>query len=130
LTTGTVTGYGIDVMVAYDKACGLIERYKLENFSPIPINNYEMPISSLWWRCGLEYIDNNTVEICFKDESEKIKRRYNRVDSPAGSQPAGASFGLVRLRSPTIAQGKPGGPRIQSRVCGIKMWVNFLIQKA
>src|SRR5690554_1124929 len=75
-------GYGIDVMVAYDEAGGLIERYKLEEFSPIPINEFQMSISSLWlwWRCGVKYIDNNTVEICFRHENGNIKRSRYYVD--------------------------------------------------
>ena len=73
-------GYGMDVMVAYDKTGGLIKRFKLEDFSPIPINEFEMSISSLWWRCGVKYIDNNTVEICFKHEDGSIKSSRYYVD--------------------------------------------------
>lgn len=70
-------GYGIDVMVVYNKNGGLVKRYKLEDFSPIPINDFEMSISSLWWRCGVKYVNNNTVEICFKHEDGTIKKsRY------------------------------------------------------
>lgn len=67
-------------MVVYDKAGGLIKRYKLEDFSPIPINEFAMSISSLWWRCGVEYVDNNTVEICFKHENRSIKKGRYFID--------------------------------------------------
>jgi hypothetical protein len=74
-------GYGIDVLVVYDSRGGLVNRYALEDFSPFPINDYEMTISSLWWRCGASYIDDKMIEICFRDadDNEKI-RKYNLVD--------------------------------------------------
>lgn len=71
-------GYGIDVMVTYDEFGGLVKRYQLEDFSPFPINHYEMSISSLWWCCGVKYIDNQKIEICFRDEDDNVKNRiYN-----------------------------------------------------
>jgi hypothetical protein len=73
-------GYGIDVMVVYNQTGGLVKRYKLEDFSPIPINDFKMSISSLWWRCGVKYIDINTVEICFRDESENIRKSRYFID--------------------------------------------------
>lgn len=73
-------GYGIDVMVTYDKSGGLIDRFKLEDFSPIPINEFQMSISSLWWRCGVKYMDNNTVEICFINEDESLKKCRYLID--------------------------------------------------
>ena len=68
-------GYGLDVMVVYDSNGGLIKRYQLENFSPIPINDYFISISSIWWRCGVRFIDENSVEICFKDDKKNVRTR-------------------------------------------------------
>lgn len=71
-------GYGLDVMVVYDSKGGLKKRYQLENFSPIPINDYFMSISSIWWRCGVKFIDENSIEICFQDDKKNVKtRKYN-----------------------------------------------------
>jgi hypothetical protein len=71
-------GYGFDVMVTYDENGGLVKRYQLEDFSPFPINSYELSVSSIWWRCGSVYLDNQTIEICFQDENKNVKKRkYN-----------------------------------------------------
>ena len=71
-------GYGLDVMVIYNESGGLVRRYRLEDFSPFPINEYPMSISSIYWRCWAKYLDNKSVEICFQPEKgEKKIRRYN-----------------------------------------------------
>jgi hypothetical protein len=70
----------MDVMVTYSGNGDLIMRYQLEDFSPFPINEYVRSVSSIWWRCGARYIDNQTIEICFQDEKKNIqKRRYNLI---------------------------------------------------
>ena len=66
-------GYGVDVMTCYDKHGNLTRRFSLEDISPFPINDYKFSISSIWWRCGVKYISNNEVKICFIDEKENIK---------------------------------------------------------
>lgn len=71
-------GYGVDVMAYYNEKGELIKRHMLEDISPFPINTYVMSVSSLWWRCGQEFIDNQRVSICFIDENEVVeKRTYN-----------------------------------------------------
>ncbi|HEY8933825.1 MAG TPA: hypothetical protein VIM65_01335 [Cyclobacteriaceae bacterium] len=71
-------GYGVDVMVFYDKKGDLVKRHMLEDISPFPINDYPTSISSLWWRCGQQFVDNRRVEICFVSGDEKIEKRiYN-----------------------------------------------------
>jgi hypothetical protein len=73
-------GFGLDVMVTYDENGRLVKRYQLEDFSPYPINTYTMSISSFWWRCGVQYIDNQEIEICFSnDYNEERKLTYNLV---------------------------------------------------
>jgi hypothetical protein len=73
-------GYGLNVMAVYDSKGGLLTRYKLEEFSPIPINEFMMTISSIWWRCDAKYIDCNTIEICFKAENDSMKKLRYFVD--------------------------------------------------
>jgi hypothetical protein len=63
-------------MAIYDESGGLIKRYQLEDISPFPINEFQLSISSIWWRCGAKYLDNQTVEICFQDKNQNIKTRY------------------------------------------------------
>ena len=65
-------------MAYYNEKGKLIKRHMLEDISPFPINTYVMSISSLWWRCGQEFIDNQRISICFMGENEVIeKRTYN-----------------------------------------------------
>lgn len=74
-------GYGVDVMAYYNEKGDLIRRHMLEDISPFPINTYEISISSIWWRCGQEFIDNQRISICFVDENEIIeKRTYNLTE--------------------------------------------------
>ena len=55
-----------------------MKKYQLEDFSPFPINEYKASVSSIWWNCGAKYIDNQTIEICFLNESKISKtRQYN-----------------------------------------------------
>lgn len=71
-------GYGLDVMVVYNEKGELLKRYKLEDFSPFPINTYLLTISSIHWRCGVSFIARDTVRICFQDEEEQKKfKLYN-----------------------------------------------------
>ena len=73
-------GYGVDIMVYYNEKGELIKRYMLEDISPFPINTYTTSISSIWWRCGQDFIDNQRILICFIDENEEtVKRTYNLV---------------------------------------------------
>jgi hypothetical protein len=74
------SGYGQEAMVTYDEIGNLTNRFKLEDFSPFPISDYLISISSIWWRCGAKYIDEQTIEICFQDKNENTKTRlYNLV---------------------------------------------------
>ncbi len=71
-------GYGVDVMVTYDDCGNMVERYNLEEFSPFPINNYFLSMTSIWWQCGAKYISNDEIEICFLDDKDNTKTRmYN-----------------------------------------------------
>ena len=71
-------GYGVDVMVVYNSRGELLKRHMLEDISPFPINTYSITISSLWWRCGQEFINNYEISICFQDENDEIiKKIYN-----------------------------------------------------
>ena len=73
-------GYGVDVMVYYDNQGNLIKRHMLEDISPFPINTYSMSVSSIWWRCDTKFLDNNRLEICFKDDKETIIRKTYNLD--------------------------------------------------
>lgn len=68
-------GYGMDVMVIYDQNGGLVMRYKLEEISPFPLNEYLMSVSSIWWQTDASYIDNDRIKICFSKENGDSKTR-------------------------------------------------------
>lgn len=71
-------GYGVDVLAYYNEKGELIKRHMLEDISPFPINTYQMSISSLWWRCGQQFIDDERISICFIDDfGNKEERIYN-----------------------------------------------------
>jgi len=72
------TGYGVNVFVVYDEKGNVKRTYKLEEITPFPLNDYMMTISSLHWNAGGKYIDNERIEIVFKTEDDKEKKRiYN-----------------------------------------------------
>jgi len=72
------TGYGINVFVVYDEKGNAKKTYKLEEISPLPLNDYSMSISSLYWRKDVRYIDNDRIEIIFETEDNKTANRiYN-----------------------------------------------------
>jgi len=73
-------GYGVDVMVYYDNQGNLIKRHMLEDISPFPINTYSISTSSIRWRCDSRFLDNNRLEICFKDEKETILKKVYNLD--------------------------------------------------
>ena len=70
-------GYGVDVMVVYNELGDLINRYKLEDISPFPINDYLMTVTSLWWNCGNKFLDIERIEICFNVDKENKHRIFN-----------------------------------------------------
>ena len=71
-------GYGVDVLAIYDEKGMLLKRHMLEDISPFPINTYERSVSSIWWRCGQEFVNDNEIEICFNnEEKEPVSRIYN-----------------------------------------------------
>jgi hypothetical protein len=75
-------GYGEDVMVYYNNKGELIKQFGLEEISPFPIDRYMLTISSIFWRCGQEFIDNHRILICFADENEEIvKRTFNLTET-------------------------------------------------
>ena len=90
-------GYYSDIMVVYNDLGDLKKRYKIEDISPFPINDYPSSISSLYWCCGKKYIDNDSIEICFENKkSAIIKRIYNvkklSFEQLLINQPASADF--------------------------------------
>jgi hypothetical protein len=71
-------GYGVNVMVIYNEIGDAKKTYKLEEITPYPLNDYTRTISSIWWRSGVRYINNDKIEIDFRNEKDIIiKRTYN-----------------------------------------------------
>lgn len=75
-------GYGIDVFVVYNEKGELVKRYKLDDFTSFPINNYMFSISSIWWDCGIELLNKiNKVKICMITKENRIKTRFYDLES-------------------------------------------------
>ena len=75
-------GYGIDVFVVYNEKGELIKRYKLDDFTLFPINNYMFSISSIWWDCGIELLNKvNKVKICMRTEDGKVGTKFYSLQS-------------------------------------------------
>ena len=72
-------GFGPDIMVTYNELGDVKKRYRLEDISPFPINDYPSSISSLYWCCGKKYIGNDSIEICFENRSNEIIKRIYHV---------------------------------------------------
>lgn len=68
-------GYGVNVLVVYDLKGMLIKRHNLEEISPFPINRYMISVSSMWWRCGAEFVDERNVKLCFLDKEKNVEIR-------------------------------------------------------
>ncbi|TAF45243.1 MAG: hypothetical protein EAZ51_09640 [Sphingobacteriales bacterium] len=65
-------------MAFYNEKGEFLKRHMLEDISPFPINTYERSVSSIWWRCGVVFIENERISICFVNDKEvKEKRIYN-----------------------------------------------------
>lgn len=71
-------GYGGNVFVVYNEKGEAKKTYKLDDFSPFPLNDYSISISSIFWRRGAQYIDNSKIEIEFVNDNKVVKKRvYN-----------------------------------------------------
>jgi hypothetical protein len=71
-------GYGPNVFVVYNEKGELLKQYSLKDFSPFPIDDYSLSISSIWWRCGADLLSEERLRICFIDANKtKRYRGYN-----------------------------------------------------
>ncbi len=71
-------GYGINVFVVYDKKGNAQKTYKLDEITPFPLNDYSLSISSIHWNSGAKYIDTERIEIVFRTDDDRVKKKiYN-----------------------------------------------------
>lgn len=71
-------GYGPNVFVVYNEKGKLLKKYSLKDISPFPIDDYSLSISSIWWRCNMEFLSEDKLEVCFQQEDKKKDSRvYN-----------------------------------------------------
>jgi hypothetical protein len=71
-------GYGPNVFVVYNEKGELLKQYYLKDFSPLPIDDYSISISSIWWRCEADFLSEERLRICFMDaEGMKQHKDYN-----------------------------------------------------
>jgi len=65
-------GHGLDVFAVYSEHGELINRFQLDDFSVFPLNDYEFSVSSIWWRCGAEILnEQQNVKICMKTSDDR-----------------------------------------------------------
>lgn len=74
-------GYGVNVFVVYNKKGEARKTYKLEEFTPFPLNEYSMSISSLYWRKDVRFIDNYRIEIVFENENKKLINKIYSINN-------------------------------------------------
>lgn len=71
-------GFGADVMVYYDNQGNLLKRHSLQDISPFPIDAYPRSVSSIWWRCDVQFADDKRIQICFQNEKGPlVSKVYN-----------------------------------------------------
>lgn len=71
-------GYGKNVMVVYNEKGDAKRTYSLSDISPYALNDYFTSVSSIWWRAGAKYIDNDRFGIEFHTElKDTTTRIYN-----------------------------------------------------
>ncbi|VAW27331.1 hypothetical protein MNBD_BACTEROID06-578 [hydrothermal vent metagenome] len=62
-------GYGLDVFVVYNELGELVKRYPLDEFTVFPLNEYIFSVSSIWWRCGTQILnDKQKIKLCMQTE--------------------------------------------------------------
>ncbi|WP_418894633.1 hypothetical protein [Limibacterium fermenti] len=69
-------GYGVNVFVVYNEKGEAKRTYKLEEFSPFPLNDYSRSVSSISWYKKVWFLDNERIELAFQTEDG---RRSNRI---------------------------------------------------
>lgn len=73
-------GYGVNVFVVYDNKGNAKKTYKLEEISPFPLNDYPMSITSLHWYRRVKYIDIERIEIVFRADDEREKKKIYNIN--------------------------------------------------
>lgn len=68
-------GYGLNVMVVYNGIGNVVKSFKLDEISPIPLDEYNKSVSSLNWRRETRFIDNERIEIEFRNNQKQISKR-------------------------------------------------------
>ena len=69
---------GNHTVVIYGENGVLIQDFKLEDISAFSIEQYPRSISSIFWGYG-EYLDNDRVEIYFKNEYGEEKQKIFNI---------------------------------------------------
>jgi hypothetical protein len=62
--------------VVYGEGGELIEDFKLQDISPFPLEQYFFSISSIHWGGDMKYLDNDRVEIFFRNEKGEEQKEY------------------------------------------------------
>lgn len=75
-------GYGLEVFVVYNERGEMVKRYQLDDFSIFPLNEYFLSISSIWWRCDSELLnEERKIKICMRTEDERTGSILYNLDT-------------------------------------------------
>ncbi len=70
-------GYGLDVLAAYNEKGELVKRFQLDHFSIFPLNEYEFSVSSIWWRCGADMLnEQRKIKLCMRTSDDRSGSTY------------------------------------------------------
>jgi len=70
-------------LVIYGEGGELIKDFELKDISPFPLEQYLNTISSTHWSENVEYLDNDRVEIHFRNEKGEVQKRIFNIKTRA-----------------------------------------------
>jgi hypothetical protein len=62
-------------IVIYNETGEVVVDFTLKEISPFPLNEYEITISSIWWKGRAEYLDNDRVKIYFRNKNDNVREK-------------------------------------------------------
>lgn len=70
-------------LVLYGEGGELIKDFELKDITPFPLEQYLRSRSSIHWGGNVKYLDNDRVEILFRNEKGKEKKRIYNIKTRA-----------------------------------------------
>lgn len=67
-----------DNFMVYNSKGNLLKKYSLEEISPFPMNHYTKSVTSILWGGALVMLENNTIELNFRDKVVNDTMTYKK----------------------------------------------------